>query len=159
MMSYLKKYWKTIAAVVLIVAASYLISTYLVQLMLVQGDSMYPTLKNMQPALIDKRVAELRAGDVIVFRSDRLKSMLVKRVVACPGDTVKITNGRLYVNGSESPLYKDKKIEPAGLLASEIKAGKDEYIVLGDNITRSKDSRYEEVGTVQRQDITGKVIM
>ena len=155
----LKKYWKMIAAAAAVIIASYLISTYFVQVMMIHGDSMYPALKNMHFALIDKRANEFVAGDVIVFRSDGLKSMLVKRVVAVPGDSVRIEGGKLYVNDEESPLYKGLEIEYPGLLASETVLGADEYAVLGDNLSKSKDSRYEEVGLINKSDIIGKVIM
>ena len=155
----LKKYWEIIAASAAIIMISYLISTYYYQLMIVHGDSMYPALKNMHLALIDKRAEDLRAGDVVVFRCRGLKSMLVKRVAGCPGDTVKIEDGRLYVNGDESPLYRDNKIDYSGLLSDETVLGDNEYIVLGDNLEHSKDSRYEEVGIVDKKDITGRVIV
>ncbi len=155
----LKKYWKIIAASAAIIMISYLISTYYFQLMIVHGNSMYPALKNMHMALIDKRAEDLRAGDMVVFRCQGLKSMLVKRIAGCPGDTVKIEDGRLYVNGDESPLYKGCKIDYSGLLSDETVLDENEYIVLGDNLEHSKDSRYEEVGIVDKKDITGRVIV
>lgn len=155
----LKKYWKVIAATAAIVIVSYLISTYFVQVMMIQGDSMYPALKNMHFALIDKRATDYAAGDVIVFRSARLKSVLVKRIVGIPGDSVRIEDGKLYVNGEESPLYKDEEIEYPGLLSSETLLNEDEYAVLGDNLAESKDTRYEEVGLIKTGDISGRVIM
>ena len=155
----LKKYWIIIAVTAAIVITAFLISMFCFQLMLVHGDSMSPALKNMHLALIDKRSENYRAGDIIVFRCDGLKSMLVKRVAGCPGDSVRIQDGKLYVNGSESPLYKNAVIEYPGLLASETVLGDDEFAVLGDNLAESRDSRNEEIGIIHRQDITGKVIM
>ena len=155
----LKKYWKMIALAAAIIIASYLISAYFFQVMMIQGNSMYPALKNMHFALIYKRASDYAAGDVIVFRSARLKSVLVKRIVGAPGDSVRIEDGKLYVNGEESPLYKGEEIEYSGLLSSETLLNEDEYAVLGDNLAESKDSRYEEIGLINKSDISGRVII
>lgn len=154
----LKKHW-TIIAAVLIAAIAYMISMYCFQLMIVHGDSMYPTLKNMHFAVIDRRVRSFEPGDVIVFRCDGLNSTLVKRVVGCPGDTVMISDGKLYVNGAESELYQKSEIDYPGLLSSGITLQDGEYAVLGDNLPESKDSRYEEVGIINAEDISGRVIL
>ena len=56
----------------------------------------------------------------------------IKRVVAVPGDTVEIKDGRLYVNGIRVVDDYDKMAE-AGIAQNPLTLGSDEYFVLGDN--------------------------
>ena len=82
----------------------------------------------------------------------------VRRVVACPGDTIQIKEGVVYVNGE---AYQEKitvaSIEDAGVASEEIKLGTDEYFVLGDNRNNSEDSRYANIGNIKKEYIIGKV--
>ena len=153
----MKKKIKVAAAVIILIAVSYLISMYFYQLIIIHGDSMYPTLRSWQITAIDKRDRQPEAGDVIAFRSRKLRAVLVKRTVGCPGDTIVIRDGQLLVNGKESAYYGGETIEYAGLLEQELLLGPGEYAVLGDNLPESKDSRYEEVGIVREEMILGRV--
>jgi len=128
--------------------------------MLIQGASMEPTYHNMQMVVLDKNFSEedIMQGDVIAFKCDKLDAVLVKRVVAIPGQSVEIQDGTLFVNGVPSSYYERGAFEYAGNLDSEIVLGDEEYIVIGDNVDESKDSRYDEVGVVRFQDIRGKIV-
>ncbi len=76
-----------------------------------------------------------------------------------PGDTILISDGTMYVNGSVSEMYpKGIVFEYAGTASVPITLDSDEYFVIGDNILESKDSRYPEVGLVQADTILGKII-
>ena len=86
------------------------------------------------------------------------QSYSVKRVIAVPGDTIYINNGRIYLNDE---LYKEnlevERIENPGIAASPITLLDEQYFVLGDNRNSSEDSRYESVGFVSSEDILGKI--
>lgn len=98
-------------------------------------------------------------GDVVAFRCEGLDAVLIKRVVACPGDQVIIKDGTLYGNGSVSLIFPQEGIfEYSGLAADNIYLGEDQYFMVGDNLKESKDSRYVEVGVVNGEDILGKII-
>ncbi len=146
--------------VLLVVGVAWLISSRYYQLMMVQGDSMLPAYRNMQLVVLDKHSEDYVYGDVVAFHCEELNSILVKRIVACPGDKVVIENGTLCVNGETSRVFPLKGVfEYSGLAENGLQLAADYYFVIGDNIEKSKDSRYEEVGCVRRDYIIGEVMI
>lgn len=127
----------------------------------VVGVSMEPALYNGQQVLINRYVYLLsspKVNDVVVFlpNGNENSHYYIKRVVAVPGDTVQITDGRLYVNGTLTEDAFDKMAD-AGIAQNTLVLGNDEYFVLGDNRNNSEDSRSANIGTVKGKDIIGKV--
>ena len=125
------------------------------------GVSMEPAIANGQQVLINRYAYLLvkpKAGDVVAFlpNGNRNSHYYVKRVVAGPGDTVEIRDGRLYVNGLQVIEEYDKMAE-AGIAENPVTLGADEYFVLGDNRNNSEDSRSANIGLVKGKDIVGKV--
>lgn len=128
------------------------------------GDSMEPSMFSGQMVLINKVSTYLTGpsrGDIIAFlpNGNTNSHYYVKRVVAMPGETVQIIDGVLYINGAlqetDSDVY--DKMEEAGIAASPIKLGADEYFVLGDNRNSSEDSRSANIGVVKEGWILGTV--
>ena len=124
------------------------------------GDSMSPTLVNGQEVLINRlvyNIFEPKAGDVIVFKPNGNENAhtYVKRVVATPGDTVRIMNGVLYVNGEPIDRFSDS-IASAGVAAAEMQVGTDEFFVMGDDPNSSEDSRNANIGNIKKDTIIGK---
>ena len=142
-----------------IVVAAYYVSANWYQVSLIRGDSMSPAYHNMQLVLTDRHSRLYTYGDVVTFQCEKLDAVLVKRIVACPGDQVMIENGTLYVNDTVSQVYSEPHIfEFSGIADDRVVLGENQYFVIGDNLEESKDSRYEEVGLVNRKDIFGKVV-
>ncbi len=138
---------------------SWLSSRYLFQLMLIQGESMEPAYHSFQPVLLDHRAAEFGEGDVVAFRSRNVRTLVVKRIAACPGSNVQIVNGRLLVDGEPSPFFSEKAVySDPGQAAEELYLPPGQYFVLGDNPDHSSDSRFEVIGLVDRSDIVGKIL-
>ena len=128
----------------------------------VVGQAMAETLNSGDQVLINKfiyLVSSPKSGDVIVFlpNGNEKSHYYVRRVIGVPGDTIQIKDGAVYVNGA---LYNEKidvaSMEDAGIAAEEIKLGKNEYFVLGDNRNNSEDSRYANIGNIKEEYIVGQ---
>lgn len=125
------------------------------------GVSMEPELQNGQSILINRYAYLLvtpKAGDVVVFlpKGNKNSHYYIKRVVAVPGDTVQIIDGRLYVNGEQAAEEEYDKMADAGIAENPLTLGVDEYFVLGDNRNNSEDSRFANIGPVKGKDIVGQ---
>ncbi len=124
----------------------------------VEGTSMVPMLQDQDRLLINKlayRMGAIHRGDVVVFQYPRDTSKsYIKRVIALPGDRLRIEHGRVFVNEQEltepyvPARYADERSEPQLQLASG------EYYMMGDHRSISSDSR--DFGPVQRSLIYGK---
>ncbi|MCM1427060.1 MAG: signal peptidase I [Eubacterium sp.] len=126
------------------------------------GDSMEPALYNGQEILINRFVYKLsspKRGDVVVFlpNGNQNTHYYVKRIIALPGETIQIVNGKVYIDGElleEDESY--DKIIDAGVAENEITLETDEYFVLGDNRNSSEDSRSDNIGAIEKKNIIGK---
>ena len=122
---------------------------------------MYPTLQEGDSLILDRisyRIVRPERGDIIVFPSRYQEGVrYIKRVIALPGETVQIINGKIYVNGQVQEEPDQELIDQPGLAARQIQLAEDEYFVLGDNRSDSSDSREPGVGNVKRSEIEGKV--
>lgn len=145
---------------VISLAASFFLITFLYQPVRVEGTSMLPRLDDQDRLFINKFVyhfSRIERGDVVVFYypHDTRKSY-IKRVIAIPGDRLVIDDGRTYVNGRllREPyvprIYRDDRSQP------EIVLPPHEYFVMGDHRSISSDSR--DFGLVQRNLIYGKAV-
>lgn len=122
----------------------------------VSGNSMFPTLKDGQFAVVNRLDKKLERNDIIVLNdpSQTTDFPLIKRVIGIAGDTVQIIDGYVYVN-NEKREESYEKIEDAGKLSEPITLKEGEYIVLGDNRNHSKDS--SDFGIVNKSDVIGTV--
>ena len=108
------------------------------------------------------RSEDPRRGDVILF-PNRIYSdsgegaLMMKRVIAIPGDKVMITDGAVYLNNRQ---IEEDYVFTEGISGemAEIEIPKGRVFVLGDNRAGSTDSRSETVGLVKIDEILGKVI-
>ncbi len=147
---------KEIVQTILISLAIFLfVYNFLVQPHRVKGDSMYPNFHDGELLLTEKisyRLYKPDRGDVIVFKAPGAQNVdYIKRIIAIPGDTVKINDGSVSVNTQKlKELYETQ--ETSGNL--EITLGKNQYFVLGDNRGASSDSR--SFGSINGDSIRGR---
>ena len=155
----MKRKLKSILPILLILALTYYISTYWLQLTLVQGESMSPTLAPNSLAIANKHVKIFHDGDIIVFYAPNVQSTCIKRIIACPNESVEIENGLIYVNNTLSPFQLPSTyISYPGIASEKILLSENQYFVIGDNYEYSIDSRYLEIGIVSHENIMGKII-
>lgn len=159
-----KEILEWIKTIVVSVVIAMIITTF-IRPTLVKGYSMYPTLDQYDYLIINKipyMLHEPERGDIVVFKS-HLKTLegkekdLIKRIIGIAGDHVRITEGKVFVNGKE--LIEDyinggytpgevDMIVPEGML-----------FVMGDNRENSLDSRDERVGPVEKDALMGKAFL
>jgi len=140
------------------VAVSFLIITFLYQPVRVEGTSMLPELRDQDRLFINKfayRFEHIERGDVVVFHYPRdPEKSYIKRVIALPGDNLRVEQGRVYVNGQPIDEWYVPKRFRDNRSMGEMVIPLDEYFVMGDHRSISSDSR--DFGPVDRELIYGK---
>ena len=150
-----------VVSIVIAVVLAMIIRTFVVELYLVDGPSMRPTLQHAQRLVVNKFIYHFRApekGEVLIFRYPKDPSRdFIKRVIAVPGDTIEIKDGNVFVNGElqneDYILSKCRGDYPK----STIPEG--HIFVMGDNRNNSEESRFPDVGFVPFDFIKGKAML
>ena len=145
----IREIFSTVAYILVVLAATYLLVTFVGQRTGVSGSSMEPTLSDGDNLIVDK----------IVFPFLYEKgTYYIKRIIGLPGETVYIDeNGVIYIDGKVlEENYGRETILSAGRAAQPVQLGEDEYFVMGDNRNNSSDSRDPSVGNIKRDNIIGK---
>ncbi|MEX0587402.1 MAG: signal peptidase I [Patescibacteria group bacterium] len=159
---------ETAILAILIFLALYL---FLVRPHQIRGDSMLPNFHNGEYLLTEMVSYNLlkkdpQRGEVVVFRSPEQPNLdFIKRIIAVPGEEVKLQNGRVFIVNEENPegfLLAEEYLEEGTVTEGRrtIKEGElfeteEGYVVLGDNRERSSDSR--EWGVIGKEGIIGRV--
>lgn len=158
-------FWEFIEAAVFALAIFVVVYLFLFQPNQVKGHSMDPTFSDSEYILTDKvsfKMGLPKRGDVVVFKSPKNADVdFIKRIIALPGERVKIKGGKVYLNGAV--LDESKYLAPSVYTGPEsflsenqeflVPAGK--YFVMGDNRAGSSDSR--DFGPVLPSEFIGKV--
>ena len=130
------------------IALVYFYTNY--SIVVVDGQSMYPTLKDGDLCIL-RNTQDVKFGDIIAIKHDQ---MLCKRVIGVEGDGILIVDGLLYLNDSllEEPyIYQQDWFGEACLYVDE-----DSVYILGDNRNDSYDSR--QFGCLTTDRIKGVVV-
>ena len=140
-----------------------LIYLFIAQPHKVSGRSMVPTFADGDYLITDKityRLHQPARGDIIVLKNPRDESQdFIKRIIAIPGDTIKIENKQVFVNKvllGEVYLPSNTQTQAGSFLneGKTVKVGENQYLVLGDNRDHSSDSR--EWGPITKEEIVGR---
>lgn len=148
-----------IAAVILL---AFVIVQFCFQTVTVRGESMQPTYYDGDVVVVNKLLYHFKSparmdAAVIELENGSVSHYSVKRVVGLPGETVKIEDGKIYINDKELTGFTDEEILTAGLAAYSVTLSDDEYFVMGDNCNNSEDSRMSNIGNIQKDQFVGKI--
>lgn len=160
--------WEWIKALVIAFVIAVLIRYILFTPIVVDGDSMMPTLKDGDRMIVNKigyTIGEPDRFDIVVFHAPEGKDY-IKRVIGLPGDTIEYKDDQLYINGkaydepyldeyksqiTEGTLTQDFTLQEIDPTIDVIPEG---YVfVMGDNRRYSKDSRH--IGIVSQDKLIG----
>lgn len=151
---------------IIIALAIVFLITLVVYPTIVKESSMQPTLYENNYLLVNKRAylfSDEKRGDIIVFKSDLVdengkEKLLIKRIIALPGDTITIADEAVYINGEKQTEAYTKEKETYGDISNYV-VPEDQLFVMGDNRGVSIDSRSPEVGCVSKQRVVGKAFL
>lgn len=147
----------TVYALVTVAAVAVLVATLWVPVLQISGNSMTPTLTGGE-VVVSLKGTGFQPGDIVAFYYDN--KILVKRVIAGPGDWVDISeDGTVYVN--EQELYEPYLVEKAlGDCNIELpyQVPESKIFVMGDHRSVSVDSRNSALGCVADDQVVGKLI-
>lgn len=157
---YKSKYGKvlrsTVYTLITVAAIAVLVATLWLPVLQVSGTAMSPTFSEGS-IVVSYKTEDFKRGDVIAFYINN--KILIKRLIALPGDTVEIdTDGRVYVNGV---MLEESYVDEYAMGETDIEmpftVKKDTLFVMGDHRSVSVDSRNTAVGCIPTEDVVGKI--
>lgn len=142
----------------------------------VYSTSMYPTLIEKDVLFLQK-TQDLEKGEIVSFKSsltltesdiaslnifqklfvnEKTNKTLIKRVIGMPGDSIKVKDGIVYLNGVvlDEPYVSSENVGDVEI----DQIPEDKYFMMGDNRAVSLDSRSDMVGLIDKKDIVGKCL-
>ena len=147
--------------IVIVVILSLGIITFIGQRTKVSGHSMETTLSDGDNLIVDKltyRFSDPKRFDIIVFPYKyEENTYFIKRIIGLPGETIQVTDGKIYINGQVlDESYGREVLKSGGIAETPITLGEDEYFVMGDNRNDSMDSRDPSVGVLHKSELVGR---
>lgn len=157
-----KELWEYIKMIIFVIVVVLIVNNVLLINARVPSESMEKTIMTGD-RFFGNRLAYLfndpERFDIVVFKyPDDESQLFVKRVIGLPGETVEIREGKVYINGSDTPLDDSFTPEtPMGNYGPYV-VPEGSYFMLGDNRNHSGDSRFWKQPYVEKEKIVGKAI-
>lgn len=155
--AYLRAVASTTGTLAVVAALAVLISSLLLPVMQISGDSMVPTLRD-EDIIVLVKTEKFETGDLCSFSWNN--RTLIKRIIAGPGDWVEIdTEGNVYVNQKllDEPYVTEKSLGECDI-DFPYQVPDNHYFAMGDHRATSIDSRSTVIGSVDKEQIIGKVM-
>ncbi len=155
-------------------AGAWIVMAYGAQVYRIQGSSMAPTLRSGERVVVNKlslRVTSIARDDVLLFRDPSDEgTVMVKRVIGVPGDTVQFRGNDVQVlPASDTGMSLSEVVTPVANAAGaggpttfdgpgtvSVVLAPGDYFVLGDNRGASSDSRHW--GAISGDDVIGEAV-
>lgn len=147
----------TFFSLVAVAAVAVLVATLWLPVFRIYGTSMTPTLTDSEIAVAVK-THDFETGDIIAFYLNN--KILIKRVIAGPGDWVNIDEkGNVFVNDEliDEPYVTERSLGDCDIeLPYQVPESR--VFVMGDHRAVSLDSRSKAIGCVADEQVVGKII-
>lgn len=147
----------TVYTLITVAAIAVLVATLWLPVLQIYGTSMTPTLQKGD-IILTVKTSDLKQGDIVAFYYNN--KILVKRVIALPGEWVKIdSDGTVSVNDNvlEEPYIKEKSLGETDI-TYPYQVPDERIFVMGDHRATSVDSRNTAIGCVSQEQVVGKII-
>ncbi|MGN0332736.1 MAG: signal peptidase I [Lachnospiraceae bacterium] len=147
----------TIYTLVIVAAVAVLVAVLLLPVLQIYGSSMTPCLEE-DDIVVSVKSSKLESGEVVAFYYNN--KILIKRVIAGPGDWVNIDEeGNVYVNNKllDEPYLQDKALGDCNI-ELPYQVPDERYFVMGDHRSVSVDSRNSMIGCVSEEQVVGEIV-
>ena len=161
--SIMEELWEYIKMIIFVVVVVFIVNNVLLINAKIPSESMEDTIMTGD-RIFGNRLAYINKDpqrfDIVIFKyPDDETQLFIKRVIGLPGETVEIRDGKVYIDGSETPLDDSFTPEPPqGDWGPEV-VPEGSYFMLGDNRNSSKDSRFWTNTFVKKEKILGKAVL
>ena len=158
-----KELWEYVKMIIFVVVFVLVVNNFLIINAKIPSESMENTIMTGD-RIFGNRLAYLLGDperyDIVIFRyPDDESQLFIKRVIGLPGETVEIIDGKVYIDGSETPLDDSFTPETPTGNYGPYTVPEGCYFMLGDNRNNSRDSRFWQNTYVERDAILGKVVL
>ena len=150
-----------VISILIAVVLALFIRYFIVELYLVEGPSMRPTLTHSERLVVNKFIYFFRTpqrGEILVFRYPRdPRRDFIKRVIGIPGDIIEVRQGQVFRNGELLLEPYILEMTRGSFPATKVPEG--HVFAMGDNRNNSEDSRSKAVGFVPLEMVKGKAVL
>lgn len=158
-----KELWEYIKMLIIVLVSVIIVQNYLIINAVIPSESMEETIMTGD-RILGNRLAYVfskpKRFDIVIFKfPDNEEELFIKRVIGLPGETLEVKDGKVYINGSETPLEDSFTPEVPKGDFGPCTIPEDSYFMMGDNRNRSRDSRMWKHPYVKEEKIEGKAML